>query len=253
MEQRFKVIVADDERLIAKIIAKNIERINNNFQVIYIAHDGLGAYEQTAKLLPDIVFSDIKMPEMDGIELIKRIHTEFPFIKTVIVSGFDDFEFARSALRNRAVDYLLKPINPEQLRKTLQHLETELLASKQILTPRHEKDPAEIVEGILSYLHRNFAAPDDFSRIAEQYGFSAAYLSKIFKEYTGTTPQKYLSDYRMKVAKKLLLDTSLSVKQVAERVGYLDQFHFSKNFKSYTGLSPLQFRDQKGNVSVQPL
>lgn len=102
MNQKFKVIVADDERLIARNIARNIEKANESFQVISMAADGLEAYEQTKALLPDVVFSDIKMPEMDGIELIRRIAAEFPSIRTVIISGFNDFELAREASGYRA-------------------------------------------------------------------------------------------------------------------------------------------------------
>lgn len=242
MEQKFKVIVADDERLIARNIARNIEKANESFQVISMASDGLEAYEQTAQLLPDVVFSDIKMPEMDGIELIRRIASEFPAIRTVIVSGFNDFELAREALRNQAVDYLLKPINPYDLKKTLHKLEADLLARQNRLTPKHENTPAEIVEGVEAYLHQNYAQQVDFSTIAGTYGFSPAYLSKIFKEHTGISPGRYLSDCRMNAAKKLLRDTSLPIKEIAERVGYPDPLHFSKSFKTATGMSPAQYR-----------
>lgn len=242
MERKFNVIVADDERLIARNIARNIEKANESFQVVSMAADGLEAYEQTAQLLPDVVFSDIKMPEMDGIELIRRIAAEFPTIRTVIVSGFNDFELAREALRNQAVDYLLKPINPYDLKKALHKLESELLARQNQLTPKHENSPAEIVEGVMAYLRQNYAQQIDFAVIAEEYSFSSAYLSKIFKEHAGTSPSRYLSDCRMKAAKKLLRDTELPVKDIAEKVGYPDPLHFSKNFKITTGMSPAQYR-----------
>lgn len=247
MERKFKVIVADDERLIARNIARNIEKANESFQVVSMAADGLEAYEQTQALLPDVVFSDIKMPEMDGIELIRRIADEFPTIRTVIVSGFNDFELAREALRNQAVDYLLKPINPYDLKKTLHKLEAELLARQNELTPKRENSPAEIVDGIMAYLRRNFAQQIDLSAIADEYSFSSAYLSKIFKEHADMSPGRYLIDCRMKAAKKLLQDTDLPIKDVAEKVGYPDPLHFSKSFKTATGFSPAQYRNHPSN------
>lgn len=135
MERKFRVIVADDEALIGRNIARNIEKANEAFEVVKIAFDGLEALELTAQLLPDVVFSDIKMPEMDGIALIRRIAQEFPEIRTVIISGYNDFEFARDALRHKAVDYLLKPVNPDDLRATLDRLEQELLSRQRKLAP----------------------------------------------------------------------------------------------------------------------
>lgn len=245
MKRKFKVIVADDEKLIARNISRNIEKANDAFEVIGIAKDGLEAYELSRKLMPDVVFSDIKMPELDGLGLIERLHFEFPKIRTLIISGFDDFEFARTALRNNAVDYLLKPVSLSELKKTLHILEKDLLAEQQELTPRRDDSPTEIVENIMEYLRHNYAESINFVQISEQYNFSSAYLSKIFKEHSGTTPGKYLFDYRMKIAKKLLRDTDLSVKDIAEQVGFPDPFHFSKSFKALTGVSPTQYREMR--------
>ena len=105
----------------------------------------------------------------------------------------------------------------------------------------------KIVEGIKTYLKSNFNKPISFSDIASQYNFSPAYLTKIFKEYAGTSPIKYLQKYRIDVARKLLWSSNLSVKEIAEKVGFEDQFHFSKNFKNVVGVSPQQFRSKISN------
>lgn len=244
MSHKFKVIVADDEKLIVNSIARNIESSSDAFQVVAKARDGQEAYELTKEHLPHVVFSDIKMPEMDGITLIKKLSVEFPSVKTVIVSGYNDFELARDALRHRAVDYLLKPLNPYDLKRTLRKLEAELLAVQQKLVPRREAGPIEIVEAVMAYLRKNYTAQIDFATIAADQGVSAPYLSKIFREYAGTTPSKYLTDCRIQTAKQLLLDTQLSVKDIAVAAGLPDPFHFSKVFKNSTGLSPAQFREQ---------
>ena len=174
MERKFRVIVADDEALIGRNIARNIEKANEAFEVVKIAFDGLEALELTAQLLPDVVFSDIKMPEMDGIALIRRIAQEFPEIRTVIISGYNDFEFARDALRHQAVDYLLKPVNPDDLRATLDRLEQELLSRQRKLAPRRDHSPGEVAEHVMAYLRQNYAQDVDFAAIAGQYGFSSA-------------------------------------------------------------------------------
>ena len=131
MSRKFKVIVADDEKLIARNIARRIQEGNTAFEVVAQAGTGLEALELAGQLMPDVVFSDIKMPEMDGIELIARLRAQNPSALCVIVSGYSDFEYARAAIQNSAVDYLLKPVNPEELTALLSRLEAMLLAREQ--------------------------------------------------------------------------------------------------------------------------
>ena len=253
MERKFKVIVADDEKLIANNIARRIERANGAFEVVALAGTGLEAWGLSQELLPDVVFSDIKMPEMDGIELIARLRRHNPSVLTVIVSGYSDFEYTRAAIRNDAADYLLKPVNPEELAQLLNRLETQLLAREQQLTPRRHASPAEIVESVMMYLRENYDQQIDFSAVAERQAMSAPYLTRLFREHAGTTPSKYLFDYRMQMARKLLLDSQLSIKEISGRVGYSDPFHFSKSFKAAFGISPAQFRDRDHGAGDQEI
>ena len=243
MSRQFKVIVADDEKLIANNIARRIEESSDAFRVISRAGTGLEALEQARELLPDVVFSDIKMPEMDGIGLISSLREEHPDMLCVIVSGYSDFEYMKAAIRNSAVDYLLKPVNPEELRRLLQRLEATLLAREQQVVSRRESDAAALAENVRTYLQENYDKPVDFSALAESMAVSAPYLSKMFHEQTGTSPSRYLNDLRMRQAKKLLMDTSLTVREIAARVGYSDPFHFSRNFRNTVGCSPARFRD----------
>lgn len=245
MNRRIKVIVADDERLIANNIAHRIEQTNAAFEVVARAGTGAEALELAREMLPDVVFSDIKMPEMDGIELISRLRALNPAILCVIVSGYNDFEYTRGAIRNSAVDYLLKPVNPDELKQLLGQLEATMLAREQQIVPRREASPAELVDNVLIYLRENYDKPIDFSAIADMQAISSSYLTRLFHDRVGTSPSKYLTDYRMSMARKLLVDSQLSVKEIAERVGYPDPFHFSKSFKNLFGVSPAQYREGK--------
>ena len=242
--RQFKVIVADDEKLIANNIARRIEESSPAFRVIARAGSGTEALGLAHELLPDVVFSDIKMPEMDGIELIGRLKEEHPEVLCVIVSGYSDFEYMKAAIQSSAVDYLLKPVNPEELHRLLQRMETTLLAREQQMASRRENDAAALAESVRLYLQENYDKPVDFSSMAEALAVSAPYLSKLFHEQTGSSPSKYLTEIRMRQAKKLLMDTNLTVREIAARVGYPDPFHFSRNFKNVTGVSPVQFREE---------
>ena len=244
MARQFKVIVADDEKLIAKNIARRIEESSEAFRVIARAGSGTEALEQTQELMPDVVFSDIKMPEMDGIGLLDALRKEHPSVLCVIVSGYSDFEYMKAAIQNSAVDYLLKPVNPEELKHLLQRLEATLLAREQQVVPRRESDAATLAENVRVYLQENYDKPVDFSALADSLAVSAPYLSKLFHEQTGSSPSKYLTDIRMRQARKLLMDTNLTVKEIAVRVGFPDPFHFSRSFRNAVGISPAGFREE---------
>jgi len=245
-KKKITVVVVEDEKLIAKSIVNNIEKVKDDFEVIGVAYNGEDGFALVRSLLPNILFTDIKMPIWDGLKLIKMVKENFPFIKIVVVSGYDNFEYARAALHNNVSDYLLKPINLMELQKTLRTIQNELAASTSSIQSAGEvKSPGDIVALVKEYMHVNYSKQIDLTEIADSFGFSSAYLTKVFREQLQTTPSKYLNEYRMMVAKQLLRDTALPVKDIAEQVGFTDQFHFSKRFKQNSGYSPAQYRTQK--------
>ena len=116
---KIKVLVVEDENLLLKNIQKKITAVSPDFQIIGEAYNGKETLEIIRNIPPDIVFTDIKMPIMDGLELARILYEDYPDISTVIVSGYDDFEYARTVLTYRVKDYLLKPVQPEQLKSIL--------------------------------------------------------------------------------------------------------------------------------------
>jgi AraC-like DNA-binding protein len=136
-------------------------------------------------------------------------------------------------------------VNPEELKRLLQRLEATLLAREQQMIPRRESDAAALAERVRLYLQENYNQPVDFSSLADSLAVSSPYLSKLFHEQEGKSPSRYLTDLRMRKAQKLLMDTQLTVREIAVRVGYPDPFHFSRNFKNAMGISPAQFREER--------
>ena len=124
--QKIKVLVVEDEVLLLKNLAKKIRMISEQFEVTGEAYNGKEALALIQEEKPDIVFSDIRMPIMDGLELARILHQDFPEIITVVVSGYDDFEYARSMLSYRARDYLLKPVKSDVLEKLMLSLKKEI-------------------------------------------------------------------------------------------------------------------------------
>ena len=245
-EYIINVIVVEDEKLIAKNIAKHIEQENSHFKVTNIFSNGSDAWEHIASQPPQVVFTDISMPIMDGIELVKQIHETKSFIHCVILTGYADFSYAQSALRYGVSDYLLKPVNSEELRRTLNKIEMTILADNEdMLQSMQEKNykPEEIVTLVKEYIQKHYADDITLNSISQNLGFSSSYLTKVFNKFMGTTPSKFIRDYRMNIAKQLLNEPGSSVNAVSAAIGYSDPFHFSKSFKQTFGISPSEYKN----------
>ena len=245
-ENRYRVIIAEDENLIAKNIAKHIETENPNFKVAGIYSNGEDALEAIKQQPPAVVFTDISMPVMTGLELASEIHRSMNHVKCVIITGYADFEYAREALHYGVEDYLLKPVNKEELHKVLKNLELSLTdISRQIRSEGNTESalsPEEIVSLVKDYVKNHYSEELDLNSIALALGFSSSYLTKVFNKVENITPSKYIRNYRMGIAKQLLNDKELTIQQIASHVGYNDPFHFSRSFKQTFGISPTDYK-----------
>lgn len=244
---KFTVLVVDDESLIAKNIKRSIERENPSFEVVGMCSSGIEALDIIKENPPQVVFTDIRMPEMDGLELARIISQQYPFISCVIVSGYNDFEYAKSAMESNVLHYILKPVNREELAKCLSKIENQILSKhpglENALEEANSASTEETVELVKTYIHENFRSQIDFGMVAKNMGFSQPYLTKIFTKYTGKNPSTYLKEYRINIAKQLLSDKNNTLAIISEQTGFADQFHFSKSFKAVTGFSPSEYRN----------
>ena len=224
---KFSVLVVEDEKLIARNISRSIQRVNSSFEVVAIASNGEEALAITDELLPNVVFTDID------------------FIVCVILSGHNDFAYAKEAIQHQVMEYLLKPVNDDELSEVLRKIEKNLLTFQEEFEMANNtsfQKPENIAELVEEYIHKHYMELLELGEIAEKFGFSVSYLTKIFTKFTGKTPSKYIRDYRISLAKQLLSNPNLSISVVGKKVGYPDQFHFSKIFRQATGMSPSEFR-----------
>ena len=247
-ENYFPVVIVEDENLIAKNIAKHIEAENSKFKVVGIYSNGEDALNAIKEQPPAVVFTDISMPVMSGLELAAEINRTMSHIKCVIITGYADFEFAKQAMHYEVKDYLLKPLDTDELHLVLKNLELSLTEISDKMHSENSNEstisPEEIVTLVKDYVKKHYSEEIDLNSIARTLGFSSSYLTKVFNKVENTTPSKVIRSYRMGIAKQLLNDDSLTIQQIASHVGYSDPFHFSKSFKQTVGISPTQYKQE---------
>ena len=246
---KFTVIVAEDEELLLNSLIQKIESMDLNFEVIGKAQTGAQAFDLVKDLTPDLLISDIRMPIVDGITLLENVHDRYPYIKTIIVSGFSDFEYARRAIKINVSEYLLKPIDPKELYSALLSIKTKLELEQSTYTDifndaMTRNTPEQIAKALREYINCHYNEEINLNLIAYGMNYSSSYLTKIFCMQYEISPSKYMISLRMSRAKYLLYhNQELSIKQIGEIIGYHDQGYFSRIFKKYVGISPLEYRE----------
>ena len=122
----YRIILVDDEEEVRKGIIRKIDWNRLGFEVVGDAENGAEALEKIEQLEPEVVMTDIRMPFMDGLTLTERIRQKYPSMKVLIFSGFDDFEYAQQAIKLNVTEYILKPVNVEELSEILTRVKKNL-------------------------------------------------------------------------------------------------------------------------------
>ncbi|MDO5407042.1 MAG: response regulator [Eubacteriales bacterium] len=134
----YRIVIADDEEYVRELVAKNINQSGREFVVVGKAENGEEAIDLVKELEPDILITDICMPIVSGLELVRQIRELDRSIKTVIISGYDDFSYAKQAVSLGVTEYLLKPFLPEELLEVLDKIGEELQRQKTLVTNMQE-------------------------------------------------------------------------------------------------------------------
>lgn len=122
----YKLYIVDDEAAIRSGIEKSIPWSKWGFEVIAVCADGLEAVNQLESNMPDVVLSDIRMPNMDGVQLMQHLNSNYPHIKIVISSGYSDFEYLNMSIKSKVTEYLLKPTDIDEFEQVFKRLKQKM-------------------------------------------------------------------------------------------------------------------------------
>lgn len=236
------VYIADDEVWITLGLKKLLEKTGIETEVIGTANNGLVAKEEIAMFKPDVVFTDIRMPGLSGLDLLQTIPEISPDSKVVIITGFAEFSYAKEAVQHHAFDYLLKPIKEEDLSRVLTAILKERGETEEEAKQSHVYD--KTIDNVISDIREHYMEDISLTSLAAKYNISMARLSEMIKEHLSLNFSDYIASLRIQRAKELLRDESLSIQEIAEIVGYNDYFYFTKVFKKVEGISPSKYRKE---------
>lgn len=244
-----KVLIVDDEDLVRRGIVLGVDWAARGCVVVGEAANGEEGIAAMERYSPNLIITDVRMPRMDGIEMMKQLRQKGCKAHVIILTAYSDFSYARSALQLGADDYLLKPFRDQELIAAIDKVrqkERELTAlTPQDTLPLVKGDKSKYVLQALEYIAGHYSDQDiSITMIASHLGVSEGHLSHVFKKETSYTIISYLTQYRVHTAMKLLQDCRYKVYEVAEMVGYRDVAYFGSTFKKLAGMSPSEYQDR---------
>lgn len=252
-----KILIAEDEDIIRKGLVFTIDWLSMDCVVVAEAADGEEGLQKIIEHKPDIVITDIKMPKMDGIEMVRQGLESVNF-KSIILTSYTEFEYAKKAIELKAYDYLVKPIDENKIIEVIQGLHDQLDKNKEVeLVLENRNNPSSrmdlnyymeldhsecgYVAKSIEKIKEKYTQKIGIEAISEELGVSASYLSRKFKEITNHSFLDILNAYRVQQAIKLLNTGRYRVYEISDMTGFSDYKHFCTVFKRYTSMSPTGF------------
>lgn len=259
----YKVLLVDDEERVLDTLESRIKWRQCGISHVFRADNIAAAKEIIQKFLPEILITDIEMPNGSGIDLMAWLKENKIENKRIVITCHPDFDYMRKSMQLGSVDYILKPIDYEELFFILSRMTSEMDQAKvpgelqeslHILTEEGKSVRANYVGEYISeqvekvakeYIRRHISEEISIADISEILHCSEKHLSREFKRQTGLTVTEYIIGERITMAKALLTETEWSIQTIASRVGYEDYSYFTRIFKKMTNESPSQYRTEK--------
>ncbi len=237
-----RILIADDEDSIRDGIAKYIRLHSDMFEDVLTAKNGLEACDLIYKYKPEIMLLDIQMPIKSGLQVMKEVSRAGILPATIILSSYDEFSYAQTALHLGAREYILKPCRSTSILSVIEELAATLKGSKKPVNKI--KTGNSIIDEVIEIINDQYYSQLTLDSVSEKVGVTGGYLSSLFKSCMGIGFIDYLKRIRIERACEYLSQNTLKTYEVAYKVGFTDEKYFSKVFRQITGLSPSEYKKQ---------
>lgn len=249
--KRIRILIAEDEEEISSYLKEELE---GEYRIV-TCKNGKEAYETVLADTPDLVISDIMMPEMDGLSLCRKIkqNTNVNHVPVVLLTAKSKPEDTMEGMATGADAYIVKPFNTELLKSTIANLiaNRKLLKSK-FSGAQQQEDKVQklsmkssdemLMDRIMKVINENISNPElNVEMLAANVGLSRVHVHRKLKELTNLSAREFIKNIRLQQAAALLKEKKLTVSEVAYATGYTNLSHFSSSFKEAHGMSPKEY------------
>ena len=251
----YQILIAEDEPLERKVLSSILQKHFGELCLIHEAKSGTEAIALFLEHKPQVAILDIEMPGSTGLQAARRIRQSGIRCMILFLSAYDKFSYAREAITLRAIDYLLKPYEAQELILSVEealnlYARTSGIPEQQrtaVQEPIEEGDPAaqrmsQVRENIERYIRKHYTTELSMQDVAKAMNYSEAYFCKLFKQCFKVNFSAWLNQFRVEKAKEMLQSTRMSIREISLACGYTDANYFARVFKRITGKTPSEYR-----------
>lgn len=240
----YKAYIVDDDELIVDEMIRVVPWMDNGFEVIGSLTNSTDAVEEILEMKPDVVFCDLKMPGLNGIDMIKILKERGASCDYVMISAFDNYENVRAFFQESGFDYILKPVQVDEIQLVLERL-VNRYSQRDINRTPDSGDANDRFSELVRYVDNHFNEKISLDMLAKKFNFSKNYICSLFSKKYNTSLTCFITAKRMTYAKEMLSDSTKLLKEIAVDCGYSDYVHFFKVFKEYYGISPKEIKEKQ--------
>ncbi len=247
----YTLLIVDDEPAVLEGISRILDWKALGFGRVRTARSCYEVISHVVDWKPDVCLVDVRIGDEFGYELINHLNSMGILSNYVMMSGYDEFDYACEALRCGALDYLLKPVDKDKLRKRMEQIIVEKLHGTLPEQKGENQDPvlgrpyeelSPLIRKIVMMTAMEYGQHVSLKSMADRFRMNATYLGQIFIRETGMKFSEYLMAYRMQVAKERILNTDEKISAIAAGVGYSNLNYFYQHFHGYYQLTPSEIR-----------
>ena len=252
-----RVVIVEDESRARNLIRTLLQTIDPHIMIVGECVDAEDGMHVIQRMHPDLVFADIRMPGMDGLEMIEKLCSKVAQVEYVLVSGYSDFRYARKGIDLKVLSYILKPVTYEDVEEALQkyrllHKNINLDPVEEKKLPLYRLRELEndcqnlVVRKAIHYVGERVGQPCRLSETANALSVSPEHLSRLFHEEMDMTFTDYVKLVKIDYSMVLLSKTAMKIQEISWAVGIKNEKYFSTLFRETVGMNPRQFREESG-------
>ena len=240
----YGVYLVDDEKRASDGLADGVLWMENGFEVVGNSSNAQTAIAEIIEKQPDVVICDMMLPVWDGIELFRRLKMSGATAEFILLSAHAEFKASREFFLMDGFDYILKPFDSSRAFAVLERLSSKLAAKhKDTQDVRLIPSQSESFDRLVAYVMLNYAKKIKLADLGRRFGISTTYICSLFVKHYNSTFTLFISNLRMREARRLIAETGTPLKEVSVLCGYPSYHHFCRVFKAHFGTPPSKYKE----------